>query len=57
LGINLNTLLTLDEKQEEKTFVKAFKAKGMPSDKISEIAKFELLFDAFITQEQTYRGE
>lgn len=57
LGINLNTLMTLDEKQEERTFVKAFKAKGMASDKISEIAKFELLFDAFITQEQIYRGE
>ena len=57
LGINLDTLLTLDKKQEEKTFVMAFKAKGMKSDNISEIAKFELLFDAFITQEQIYRSK
>lgn len=57
LGISIDTLMNIDDKQDEKTFVMAFKAKGMPSDKIEEIAKYELLFDAFITQEQIYRGE
>ena len=57
LGISIDTLMNIDDKQEEKTFVMAFKAKGMASDNIDEIAKYELLFDAFITQEQIHRGE
>jgi transcriptional regulator with XRE-family HTH domain len=57
LGISIDTLMNIDDKQNEKTFVMAFKAKGMTSDNIEEIARYELLFDAFITQEQIYRGE
>ncbi|MDD2401719.1 MAG: helix-turn-helix transcriptional regulator [Clostridia bacterium] len=58
LGISLETLLT-EEKGDIVTqnFVKAFKSKGMTSNDINEIAKCELLFDAFVTQEQIYRGE
>ena len=58
LGISLETLLS-DEKEEDvsQSFVKAFKSKGMTQNNIDEIAKYELLFDAFITQEQIYRGE
>ena len=58
LGISLETLLT-EEKEEtaSDSFVKAFKSKGMEQNNIDEIAKYELLFDAIITQEQIYRGE
>lgn len=58
LGISLETLLA-EEKEDAITqsFVKAFKSKGMTPNNINEIAKYELLFDAFITQEQIYRGE
>jgi len=58
LGISLETLLA-EEKEEaaSQSFVKAFKSKGMAEIDIEEIAKYELLFDAFITQEQIYRGE
>lgn len=57
LGISIDALMDIDNKQDEKTFVMAFKAKGMPGDKIEEIARYESLFDAFITQEQIYRGK
>ncbi|HPL98749.1 MAG TPA: helix-turn-helix transcriptional regulator [Bacillota bacterium] len=57
LGISIYSLLDEEGKQsEEKSFAKAFKAKGMTDDNLAEIAKFELLFDALITQEQIYRG-
>ena len=57
LGISLDSLLAEgNNKNEEKSFAKAFKAKGMTDDNLAEIAKFELLFDALITQEQIYRG-
>jgi transcriptional regulator with XRE-family HTH domain len=57
LGISIDSLLVEEKKQiEEKSFAKAFKAKGMTDDNLAEIAKFELLFDALITQEQIYRG-
>ena len=58
LGISLETLLA-EEKEEavSTSFVKAFKSKGMAENDIEEIAQYELLFDAFITQEQIYRGE
>ena len=57
LGISIYSLLDEEGKQsEEKSFEKAFKAKGMTDDNLAEIAKFELLFDALITQEQIYRG-
>ncbi|MBA1337199.1 MAG: hypothetical protein HPY66_3636 [Firmicutes bacterium] len=57
LDISLDSLLA-DENgnSEEKSFTKAFKAKGMADANLAEIAKFELLFDALITQEQIYRG-
>lgn len=57
LRIRLETLLEMDEEQEEKTFAMAFKVKGMEKKTIDEIAKYELLFDAFIAQEQIYNGE
>lgn len=57
LGISIYSLLDDEGRQsEEKSFAKAFKAKGMTDDNLAEIAKFELLFDALITQEQIYRG-
>lgn len=57
LGISLDSLLTEgNNKSEEKSFAKAFKAKGMTGDNLVEIVKFELLFDALFTQEQIYRG-
>ena len=57
LGISIYRLLDEEGKQsEEKSFAKAFKAKGMTDDNLAEIAKFELLFDALITKEQIYRG-
>lgn len=57
LGISLDSLLAEGNRQnEENSFAKAFKAKGMTDDNLAEIAKFELLFDALITQEQIYRG-
>jgi len=57
LGISIYSLLDQEKKQsEEKSFAKAFKAKGMTDDNLAEISKFELLFDALITQEQIYRG-
>jgi len=57
LGISLDSLLTYeDAKKEEVSFAKAFKTKGMNDNNLAEIAKFELLFDALITQEQIYRG-
>lgn len=57
LGISLESLLNAGEKQSnEKSFAKAFKAKGMSDVNLPEIDKFELLFDAMITQEQIYRG-
>lgn len=57
LGISLDSLLTEENNEsEEKSFAKAFKAKGMTGDNLVEIAKFELLFDALFTQEQIYRG-
>lgn len=57
LGISLDSLLAEEERyNEEQTFAKAFKAKGMNDDNLAEIAKFELLFDALIAQEQIYRG-
>lgn len=57
LGISLDTLLAEEEESASRSFVKAFKSKGMTQSNIGEIAKYELLFDAFITQEQIYRGE
>ncbi|MDD4621488.1 MAG: helix-turn-helix transcriptional regulator [Methanosarcina sp.] len=57
LGISLDSLLTYEDTQkEEVSFAKAFKTKGMNDNNLAEIAKFELLFDALITQEQIYRG-
>lgn len=57
LGISLDSLLAEGNiHNEEKSFAKAFKAKGMNDNNLAEIAKFELLFDALITQEQIYRG-
>lgn len=57
LGISIDSLLAEEKKQiEEKSFAKAFKSKGMTDDNLAEIARFELLFDALITQEQIYRG-
>ncbi|KUO75221.1 MAG: hypothetical protein APF77_11335 [Clostridia bacterium BRH_c25] len=58
IGISLETLLAeAKEETVSNSFVKAFKSKGMTQNNIDEIAKYELLFDAFITQEQIYRGE
>ncbi len=57
LGISLDSLLANENSgNEEKSFAKAFKAKGMNDNNLAEIAKFELLFDALITQELIYRG-
>lgn len=57
-GISLDSLLAEDESpKEEKSFAMAFKSKGMNENNLAEIAKFELLFDALITQEQIYRGQ
>ena len=57
LGVSLDSLLTYEDTQkEEVSFAKAFKTKGMNDNNLAEIAKFELLFDALITQEQIYRG-
>ena len=57
LGISLDSLLAQEiESSEEKSFAKAFKAKGMTDNNVAEIAKFELLFDALLTQEQICRG-
>jgi transcriptional regulator with XRE-family HTH domain len=57
LDISLDSLLVDEnDNSEEKSFVKAFKTKGMNDVNLAEIAKFELLFDALITQEQIYRG-
>lgn len=58
LGISVETLLAEDKEDVvSQSFVKAFKSKGMTQKNINEISKFELLFDALITQEQIYRGE
>jgi transcriptional regulator with XRE-family HTH domain len=57
LGVSIDTLLDFGKQEDEKTFVMAFKAKGMPNDKIDEIARYELLFDVFITQEEIFKGE
>lgn len=57
LGISLESLLSFEHIQrEEVSFAKAFKAKGMNDNNLAEITKFELLFDALITQEQINRG-
>ncbi|MBU3161784.1 helix-turn-helix domain-containing protein [Clostridium frigoris] len=45
-----------EEKTEEKTFVMAFKAKGMDSINLKEVRRIELLFDALFAQEEI-RGE
>lgn len=56
-GISLNTLLDYEEDKEEKSFFKAFKAKGMDEDQLNEIKRFEMLYDALCTQEEIYKGE
>ncbi|MDI6687730.1 MAG: helix-turn-helix transcriptional regulator [Desulfobacterales bacterium] len=57
LGVSLDSLLADEnDNSEEKSFAKAFKAKGMTDANLAEIAKFELLFDALITQDKIYRG-
>lgn len=59
LGISIDTLLNYEKKEtEERTFVKAFKSKGMINpQQEKEIRRFELLFDALCTQEIIYKGE
>lgn len=57
LGISLDSLLNEgNNHNEDRSFAKVFKAKGMNDNNVAEIARFELLFDALITQEQIYRG-
>lgn len=57
IGISLDSLLSYEHIQkEEVSFAKAFKTKGMNDYNLAEITKFELLFDALITQEQINRG-
>lgn len=57
LGISLDSLISHDDIQkEEVSFAKAFKTKGMNDNNLAEITKFELLFDALITQDQINRG-
>ena len=45
-----------EEENEEKTFVMAFKAKGMDSTDLKEVRRIELLVDALFAQEEI-RGE
>jgi transcriptional regulator with XRE-family HTH domain len=56
-GISLDSLLDFEEDKEEKSFFKAFKAKGMDNDQLNYIKRFEMLFDALCTQEEICKGE
>lgn len=58
LGLSLDSLLMLESNtRTERSFAMAFKTKGMNEENLKEISKFELLFDALITQEQIFKGE
>lgn len=46
-----------DEQTEEKSFVMAFKAKGMEGRDLLEIKRIELLMDSLRTQKEIHRGE
>ena len=45
-----------NKKTEDKSFVMAFKAKGMNQEDLLEIKRIELLMDALRTQKQIFRG-
>jgi len=49
-------LIQAEQKGEDKTFVKAFTAKGMNSKSLKEVKRIELLVDALCTQ-TVIRGE
>lgn len=58
LGISLDSLLMIESNNvPERSFALAFKSKGMNEENLKEISKFELLFDALITQEKIFKGE
>ncbi len=57
LGISINSLLTYEKDTEEKSYFMVSKAKGMNSEQLGEIKRFETLFDALCTQEEIYLCE
>lgn len=57
-GLGLDSLLMVESNTTiESSLTMAFKTKGMNEENLKEISKFELLFDALITQEQIFKGE
>lgn len=46
-----------EDRKEEKSFVMAFRTKGMKEKDLLEIRRIELLMDALRTQEEILRGE
>jgi transcriptional regulator with XRE-family HTH domain len=59
LDINVDTMygfIDEEEKEEQDTFVMAFKAKGMQQSNLMEVKRIELLVDALLGQKEI-RGE